>query len=332
MNEKSETFECTTPASREQWVSFCKDCPGATFFHTPHWADLFVRCFPRRFTAAATILRFRDGTVALLPLVVKRHFLGLLRIFCSMPSGTYGGWLSRAPLQPRQEAAIMAQLDRCADLMLRENPYHPVGSAAAAYRFREDHTRAIDLAAGYDAAWMRSTAAHRNAVRNAQRSGVEISEAVAATEWETYRSIYHDSINRWKRRHIFTGAAYGRVFFREIGRMDPSLRKLWLASVKGKIVAGILCFYWNRHAVVWHGAGLSDYFGYHPNNYLYDRAIAHAAAAGYAWFDCNPSAGLSGVDKFKQYLGARTLRSRVLFRQSPLIRCIGMLRGRMGGG
>ncbi|MBN1576143.1 MAG: GNAT family N-acetyltransferase [Chitinispirillaceae bacterium] len=332
MTDRSDVLESAVPASREQWHSFCKSCPGVTFFHTPMWAGLFERCFPRRFRAAPLLFRFHDDTTALLPLVVKRHLSGVVCITSSMPGGTFGGWLSATPLRQQQEAAIMRRLDNHADLVLRENPYRPLLLPPDKYPLHEDHTRTIDLAAGYDDIWMRSTAGHRNAVRNARRSGVEITEAADTGGWEAYSELYGASIARWRRRRIFTGVKYDRSFLREIERMDPSLRKLWLASVKGKFIAGILCFYWKEHAVVWHGAGLSEYFSYHPNNYLYDRAIAHAAAGGYAWFDCNPSGGLAGVDKFKQYLGAQAMRSRVIVRRSMLTRCIGMLRLRPGGG
>ncbi|MBN1308778.1 MAG: GNAT family N-acetyltransferase [Chitinispirillaceae bacterium] len=331
MNDVGDALESAAPASREQWLSFCERCPGATFFHTPLWAGLFERRFPRRFRAAPVLFRFRDGATALLPVVVGYRLGGLLRTVSSMPCGTYGGWLSAIPLRQGQEAAIMRHLERHDDLVLRENPFRPISLTKGKYRFHDDHTRAIDLAAGYDAAWRRASDGHRNAVRNARRSGVEICEAGDAGGWDAYLALYGASIERWRRRRIFTGVRHDRSLFREIERMDPSRRKLWIASVKGKAVAGILCFYWKEHVVVWHGAGLSEYFSYHPNNFLYDRAIAHAAAAGYAWFDCNPSGGLTGVDKFKQHLGAHILTSRVFVGRSVLGRFIAFLRSRPGG-
>ena len=324
---QDDTIESVVPASRAQWLDYCNTCPGVTFFHTPFWADLFERCFPRRYKAVPLLFRFHDGSSALLPLIVKRHMAGLIRIGCSMPAGTYGGWLSHSsPLRQQQEIAIMDHCTGNADLVFRENPYSPVQLPPEKFRSREDHTQTINLSAGYGSVWLRSTAAHRNAVRNAQRSGLEVREAQSSSEWEEYCTIYDASIDRWRKRHNFTGAKYDRPFFSEIERMKPAQRKLWLAKVGGTCIAGILCFYWKDHAVVWHGAGLSEYFSYHPNNYLYDRAIAHAADAGYAWFDCNPSGGLPGVDNFKRYLGAQPLRSRVFIERTKLTRFVSMLR------
>ena len=155
------------PATREQWLSFCNHCPGTTFFHTPYWTDLFVRNYPRRFSDATIAFAFQDGATALLPMVIKRHLCGLVRIACSMPAGTFGGWLSAAPLRVEQEEEILRHPGIQVDCMLRENPYRPLQAPPGHFRCREDHTRTIDLAAGYDAAWKRSTAGHRNAVRNA---------------------------------------------------------------------------------------------------------------------------------------------------------------------
>jgi lipid II:glycine glycyltransferase (peptidoglycan interpeptide bridge formation enzyme) len=104
------------------------------------------------------------------------------------------------------------------------------------------------------------------------------------------------------------------------------LYRLWLVSLDDTIIAGILCFYWNRHAVAWHGAGLSGYFSYRPNNLLYNHAIMHAAENGYRWFDCNPSSDLSGVSTFKKLIGAQPLQSRVLVRRSQLFRILDLLR------
>lgn len=315
-------------ATHTEWLSICEQSDKATFFHTPYWSALFERSFGGRNTTVPHLLRFGDGTVLLLPVAINRRFGGLLRTTYCMPGGTFGGWLSIGQIPPEKEAAAAAYLDRFANMTLRENPYQPIAVPIVGCKSIEDHTRTIDLTTGYDAAWMRATAAHRNAARNALRRGVTIHEAVLHADWEIYASVYLKSIERWKARSIFTGAYYPPSFFGKIERIEPSLRTLFLATVKGVVVAGILCFRWKRHMVVWHGAGLADYFSYHPNDLLYDRAIAHAVGNGCAWLDCNPSGGLAGVDKFKKHLGAEKLRCRLFVRRSPLVDFLGKLRRR----
>ncbi len=332
MIENRTILEYVGPASRAEWLSFCRSCPGATFFHTPFWAELFEQRYPGRFRAAPMLFRFHDNTNILLPMVIKRRLSGLVRIACSMPGNTFGGWISPTPLESVHEEAVMEHLNSYENYFLRENPYCPIKLPLANGVCRDDSTRTIGLTEGYDAVWMRATAGHRNAVRNAMRSGVDIREATDDGEWKAYFALYTASIDRWNKRRIFTGVRYDRSFFMRIRKTEPALRKLWLASVNGTFVAGILCFYWNRHAVVWHGAGLSEYFSYHPNNLLYDRAIAHAVESGYEWFDCNPSGGLPGVNNFKHYIGAKPMQSRLIVRRSPLIGCLDLVRRRQGAG
>jgi hypothetical protein len=316
-------------ASRSEWLAACRDCPETTFFQTPYWAELFSSCFPDRFRTATRRFRFQDDTVVIFPLTIKRHMSGLLRIAFSMPGSTFGGWLTPTPLLPGHESAILRYLQGYSNLIVRENPLNPIRETIVNGSFKDDYTQIIDLRDGYQAVWERTAFGHKKAVRRALRRGVQIREAVDLKEWEEYYEMYIASIDRWKKRNIYTGVSYDRRFFLKIRQLDPSLRKLWIATLADRCIAGVLCFYWNRHAVAWHGAGLSEYFSYYPNNLICDRAIAHADDAGFRWFDCNPSSGLSGVDAFKQSLGAKPLRSRILFRSSPIYTVCRMVRCRM---
>jgi len=315
-----------TAVTDEQWLEFCRQAPDATFFHTPLWAGLFTRRYPKRFRSGPLLLTFTDGAEVLLPVVMKRLAGGLFSVVNSMPGGTFGGPLSRTKLTAEQQMSVFAFLRRYPDMILRENPYQPFDAITGDFGGYDDPTQVVDCSEGYDAVWMRATAAHRNAVRNAQRSGVEIVEAQRPQDWDAYVSLYDSSMERWKKRGIFSGVRYDRSFFSLIEQIDQQYRRLFLARAEGRVIAGILCFYWNRHCVVWHGAGREDCFRLHPNNLLYDRALNYAISAGYRWFDCNPSGSLSGVYKFKEYFGARPRTSRVFVRRSPLIAAFTTLR------
>ena len=316
------------PVSREKWLSYCCKSQGVTFFHTPMWAELFIRYNPRVFRNSTRRLIFSDGNEVLLPLVKKRLLFGLHSVVSSMPSSTFGGYLSAVPLDDPHEQLAMKHLNGYSNLIFRENPYAPVQTVFSDEPGYDDPTMVVDLKDGHDAVWKRATAGHRNAVRNAEKSGVEIIEATTINDWMDYSAIYLSSINRWKQRNIYTGVYYDERFFMLVAQLKTPLRKLWLAKVKGEAIAGILCFYWGDHVVVWHGSGLSEYFSYHPNNMLYNHAIMHAANAGFRWFDTNPSGSLKGVYKFKQYLGARPKSSRVFVKYSRSHRLLQTIRDR----
>jgi lipid II:glycine glycyltransferase (peptidoglycan interpeptide bridge formation enzyme) len=89
------------------------------------------------------------------------------------------------------------------------------------------------------------------------------------------------------------------------------------------VAASVICFYWNNHAVAWHGAAFEEFFDLRPNNLLYDHMIRSAFHQGYQWFDCNPAGGLAGVIAFKDNLGALRMQSRIVD-QSSLVKKTGL--------
>lgn len=70
-------------------------------------------------------------------------------------------------------------------------------------------------------------------------------------------------------------------------------RRLWVAKIDENIIAGILCFYWSSHTVVWHGAGLERYNKYRANTLLCNHAIMQTSIEGRRFLDSNPCGGIS---------------------------------------
>jgi len=309
--------------SRDQWLLFCKESPYSTFFHTPMWAELFAG---PAMIPVASILELSDGSSVLFPRVVKKGPMNLFSVIISMPACTFGGWISRTTLNESHHRVLLDYCGKYRDLLIRENPYDQVLNRVEIEGSEDDFTQSVDLSCGYDAVFAGSEYCHRKAVRNATKKGVTVEQAEEPAHWDEYFRIYLHSVERWKSGQIFSGVSYDSGLLRKIRNLDHAYRKLWLARVGGKAVAGIICFYWNDHAVAWHGAGLDDYFIYRPNNMLYNSAIRHACENGFRWFDCNPSSGISGVIKFKESLGASRLRCRVINRKSGLRSLISFLR------
>lgn len=313
-------------AKQEEWEQISRACDYATFFHTPVWAEIFVRATGGRMVTAAEKVQFSDGAVAVLPLVYKQYPGNLLRLYWSMPAHTFGGWVSADSLTETHAHLLAARLLEIQDLVWRENPYDPLVTAIDLRHAAEDFTQTIDLRQGFAAAEARSDHAHRKAVKKAHEKGVTIIEASDIEQWKSYFSLYEASLDRWKKKRLLRNRGYDWTLFDVIYRSPSEHRKLWLAQIDGTPVAGILCFYWNRHAVAWHGAGAAGSFGCRPNNLLYEHVARHAAGAGYHWFDCNPGGGFKGVVEFKEHLGAQKLRSRVINKRSLLRRTAEVLR------
>ncbi|NLE02277.1 MAG: GNAT family N-acetyltransferase [Fibrobacter sp.] len=304
-----------SPVCDSQWLDYCKGCSYATFFQTPMWVRAFEQWSEGRIKADVRIFEFSDGKKVLFPLAVKK--IGWLRIGISMPASTYGGWITMEKLQPEHAHSLLKYIRRkYKDLILQENPYDPLISDIPIDKARNVGTSSIDLSQGIESVIKNSKYYHRKNLKTAEKSGVTIQLAEDFSKWLEYYDVYKESIDRWKDRKIFSGVKYDLRLFEILHQLDPSLRKLWIADLGGKVIAGILCFYWNKHAVAWNGAGLSGYFHCRPNNMLYQCAIEHACKNNYHWFDCNPSGGLEGVSNFKQGLGAKMLQARIIDQRS----------------
>ncbi len=304
-----------SPASDSQWLSYCKDCCYATFFQTPMWVKAFEQWSEGKIKADARIIEFSDGKKVLFPLAIKK--IGWLRIGISMPASTYGGWITLEKLQSEHADSLLKYVrKKYKDLILVENPYDPLLSAISIGKARDVGTSSIDLSRGLESVIKNSKYYHRKNLKTAEKCGVKVQVAEDFSKWIEYYEVYKESITRWKDRKIFTGVKYDLRLFEILHQLDHSLRRLWIADLEGKVIAGILCFYWNRHAVAWNGAGLSSYFHCRPNNLLYQQAIEHACRNNYHWFDCNPSGGLEGVSSFKQGLGAKMLQTRIIDQRS----------------
>jgi hypothetical protein len=307
-------------AQRDEWERICRACPYATYFHTPDFVDIFIRTDASRMTPATQLLKFSDGVEVIVPLVSRNFFGKLLSISFSMPGTTFGGWVAADVLTAAHTAELIVFLCGIRNLEWRENPYDPTLGVVALPQSRDDFTQAIDVRQGFAAASGRFDHAHRKAVKKAHTSGVSIVEASGFDQWESYFALYAASKDRWRRRGLLRNRGYDKALVRALYESPPGCRKLWLAQINGRAAAGIVCFYWNRHAVAWLGAGAAEFFACRPNNLLYEHAIRHAAESGYHWFDCNPSGAFKGVVEFKTHLGAQRLRSRVVSQRSALWR------------
>jgi hypothetical protein len=308
-------------AAFNEWEDSCKACGHATFFHTPHWARVFANASNKRMVPCARNIEFSDGTVAVVPLAYKTYLGGLTRSFWSTPASCFGGWISKTTLTQDHCCLLIAYLNTFQDLFWRENPYDPVLPSLEIPGAYEDFTQTVDLRKGIEAARAKADYSHRRAIRRAREKGVSVAEASILDQWMSYFSFYTASRDRWKSQNMLIGSGYTRELFKAMYEIPSMHRKLWLALLDGKPIAGTLCFFWNNHAVSWSTAGIVELFNSHrPNDLLYDHACNHAAEIGCHWFDGNPSGGLNGVVDFKEHIGAQKLRSRVVDRKSALRR------------
>ncbi len=296
------------------WEEVAAACPYATYFHTHEWADIFFKYSEGRIRPAPRLITFNDGINVLLPLSRKHYAINAFNIFLSSPAGTFGGWISRDGLSANHTGILIDYLLAAGNIAWRENPYDPLLGACSIPGAEDDFTQVVDLTQSEEKLRASASRAHAKALRKALREGVSVTEADGLDDWRQHFRAYESAQVRWKKagtekKHV---KPYTWDLFKIIFEKKSPHCKLWCARVKDAVAASVLCFYWNHHAVAWHGSALEEFFSLRPNNLLYQHMIDHARAAGYHWFDCNTPGGLKGVVEFKDNLGTQRKKSRMI--------------------
>ncbi len=311
--------------TRQEWSRVWRDSDYATFFHSPLWAELWERFGGAHTQSVPERIHFGDGRQAVLPLCFESKFQGLLSRYVASPQATYGGWISDQPLElGHAELLLERLLDREAgSLVWRMNPFDELAFQAGKRRglsCRADYTHALKLAPGPGALLGGFKNGYRADIQKALKAGrISIDLATQLDEWRAYHRVYQETLVRWGHT---TSEGYPWEVFEILAKLDSPYVKLWLGRYDGAIVSGELCLYAKRHVVSWHAATLSDYLRTNVAKVQIYHVIQDACERGYHWFDFNPSAGLAGVQKFKESFDARPLPAPLVYVDSKLKRLV----------
>lgn len=317
------TIAKVAPASKDEWDEVWRSCDYATYFHSSEWASIWSVSTNGKFVPAPRIILFSDGKKALIPFSLQKGFKGWSKTLVSSPAGTFGGWISKDNLTMDHTKLLASYMTtKLDDVVWRMNPYDELLSKVGVEGLRTDVTDVLELKDGFEALYKRWSKGHRNATRQARRKGVVIRLANSVADWKEYYEVYEDSLRRWGDK---ASSRYEFRIFEEIQRRNSPNIKLWLAVYQEKIIAGALCFYAKKHAVVWHGAALEKYFRLRPSTLLHYEAIKDACERGFSWFDFNPSGGHEGVGAFKRRFGTQVYPSNVLIKRSLVPRTVNTL-------
>src|SRR5215468_121045 len=299
-------------AGDAEWSAAWLACDGATWFHSPAWARIWSRYRRGALRPAPRAVEFSDGRSAVLPLCERPGSLLRAGGHLSSPAGTYGGWIAAAPLEKEHAALLLAYLaSEVPGLVWRVNPWDAHAAELARGLGREEETRALDLAPGFEALERGFAPNARWGARRARREGIEVGVAVEPRDWEAYYAAYAASLARWGER---AASRHGWELFAAIRDVDPEHARLWVARLRGEVIAGALICYAAQHAAWWHSAARAEHFAKQPMNLLLGEILRDACAQGLAVFDMGPSRELPGVERFKASFGGTARLRRALAR------------------
>jgi len=315
----AELRSVTSPVPADVWEAVLKSDPDAVASQTLAWRDAVLA--DGRYADASRLYEFAGGRQIVLPLVRRRMLPGPAAVLASWPrTWSAGGPICQDGQASDAEAtAVLADLAAlrplACELRLRQGAAACWQAAAAGYAVTADPTWDLDLAGGFGEVWQRRfRGSFRQAVRKAERTGLEIevdrSGRLLGEFWELYRM----SMQRWAgmqhapvwltRRRLAADTNPGRLEL--VARHFGQDCATWLARSEGKPVAGIIVLRSGGYAKYWRGA--MDKEGANrtrANEMLHKLAVEEACRDGYRYYDLGFARPGSPLAAFKEKFGAQ---------------------------
>ncbi|MCX8045022.1 MAG: GNAT family N-acetyltransferase [Desulfobacterota bacterium] len=291
------------PVSTDLWHTLAQQCPWATYFHTPAWAQTIAASIPGMRVHGIGFFDDMAGPVVL-PAVArtKKRLLHTITEYKSMEPGVYGGFLAEKPLTPEhvsRMAEALCSLKHGAGRIV-ETPDMPL-HLPPPFIAKTITTHRIILGRPYAEIAAAFSRGQKSNIRQALRKGVQIRMAQTEQDIKHYYCLYQQTRQRWSQEH---GPAYPQSLFLNLYRHQNSGVQFWLAEADSAIIAGIIVLVWRQTMVYWHGCSLQASFKLYPNNLLHAKVIEWACDHGINYYDMGPSMDLPGVVRFKESFGA----------------------------
>jgi len=288
---------------RELWQEFLMEHSPGSLFHRWEWQDILEAGFGVKVSRLG-IFDAQGGFRGLLPLVERK--LGGLKLAGSPLSGVatpHSGPLgiSLAEVLPAlEEYAREHRLDYV-EIGCPEAGQGEV-LLAAGYAVEELKTLEIHMPPDEETLWSGLEVRCRNAVRKAEKSGVEVYEPQHLEDWlDAYHELSRGVYLRQGKEPPFSKAYFAALW----GKLKPAGDLVvLLARFEGKIIAGGI-FPRDRQAAYYlDGVSDREYNKVVPNNLIQWEYLKRALQAGITHYDM-VGANIPSIAKFKQSFGSK---------------------------
>ncbi|MGH8064830.1 MAG: FemAB family XrtA/PEP-CTERM system-associated protein [Candidatus Entotheonellia bacterium] len=273
------------------WDHYVQSAPRATFFHLTGWRRVVEKSFGHR----AFYLHAEEGGIirGVLPLFYLRSLL-FGRSLVSVPFGVYGGIVAD---NREVEASLLgaaqglAQQLRVQYLELRhlhKTDLH-LPTKALYVTFQRGIDRDLD----------KNMAAIPRKQRRMIRQGMShgLTSRIGDEPLNEFYEIYAHSC-----RNLGT-PVFSRRFFQNLQRELGEACKILSVWHEGKMVAGVMTFFFKDWVMPYYGGGLREYFAYAINDFMYWELMRYGCEHGYRVFDFGRSKQGTGAFDFKRHWG-----------------------------
>ena len=288
---------------RQVWQEFLQGTPQGSLFHRWEWQDVIEAGFGIQVNRLG--LFDEAGTLkGLLPLVERKMSLlklaGSPLVGVATPHSGPLGAVSLAEFLPAFEAYAAEKhfdyLELAFPEMVEKDMFEQNG-----YTVQELITLELPMTEGVEALWAGLEVRCRNAIRKAEKSGVEVVEPQALEEWlELYYELSCGVYRRQDKEPPFSKEYFTALWQNLYPSGDLVVL---LARYEGKIIAGAI-FPRDRN-VGYYLDGVSDreYNKVVPNNLLQWEYLKRAHALGIQLYDM-VGANIPSIAKFKKSFGS----------------------------
>ena len=293
--------------NQDEWDVVIQRCPNTTAFQSLAWRDALASAF-KQLTPVYMLIKQQDSVIGGLPAFVFQPIPGI-RLWHSMPWNLFGGihLTDNAHANPE---ALIASVETAAaekgwcEIRWTLTPEHTTtyGNffSQSGYERTNHFTHLLKTDGDVDTLWHAYNKRVRGAVRKAEKSGVEVTEADNEKALSTFYDMYLMTVKR------LDGTPKPRSLMQTL--LQRKIAKLAIATYQGTMIAGLLYLCFNRTVTLWCEASVPAFLKYRPNNAIFHYIITQACREGYEWIDfgASPPENAGLIAHKEQYRATQT--------------------------
>ena len=301
------TVEPLTLQNQDEWDVVIQRCPNTTAFQSLAWRDALASAF-KQLTPVYVLIKQQGLVMGGLPAFVFQPIPGI-RLWHSMPWNLFGGLHLMDTTNVNPEGLITSIETTAAEKGWCEIRWTLTPEHTATYGdffiengYEQTHhfTHLLETSEDVDTIWHAYNKRVRGAVRKAEKSGVEVTEADNEEALSVFYDMYLMTVKR------LGGTPKPRSLMWTL--LQRKIAKLAIATYQGTIIAGLLYLRFNRTVTLWCEASVPASLRYRPNNAIFHYIITEACRDGYEWVDfgASPPENTGLIAHKEQYRATRT--------------------------
>ena len=273
------------------WDAYVRNHREGSIFHTMGWRTAITRAFGH--PSFYFFVEDAGKIKGVLPLVqLKSRLFG--NILSSVPFAAYGGPLAddeqTFSLLMDQARKVAAELN-CDYLDLKFQHQKKTGLPGTNLYW----TFIKELSSDHDHNMLSIPRKQRAMVRKGMGAGLQA--RYSAEFLPQFYDIYAENVQR------MGTPVYSRKWFATLLEVFGDAAELMVLEHQGRIVSGVLSFYYNNTVLPYYAASRMEARKYAPNDFQYWELMRHAVERGCTFFDYGRSKTDTGPFHFKKHWG-----------------------------